>query len=129
MAQRDSVLVIMVLDSLRNGSVQKKSKSKPAGYLLDPILVIALAGGPIKVMHSLCSCSAKLAFSLRKPYLEGGPGVITTLWKVNEPYPGWTAYRRNRYIHYDQLRRQPGANQSTYLRTTTVANLDDFVHP
>jgi len=79
-------------------------------------------------MHSWCSCSAKLAFSLRKPYLEG-PGVITTLWKVNEPYPGWTAYRRNRYIHYNQLRRRPGPNQSTYLRATTVANLDDLVHP
>ena len=55
-------------------------------YLLDPILVIALAGGPIKVMPFLCSRSAKVAFSLRKPYLEGG--LFSTLIKVNELYPG-----------------------------------------
>ena len=38
-------------------------------YLLDPILTIALGGGPIKTMPSSASSSANLAFSLKNPYL------------------------------------------------------------
>jgi hypothetical protein len=38
-------------------------------YLLDPILTIALEGGPMKIIPSSASRSANLAFSLRNPYL------------------------------------------------------------
>lgn len=39
-------------------------------YLLEPMLTIALEGGPIKVIPSLASFSANVAFSLRNPYLK-----------------------------------------------------------
>jgi hypothetical protein len=38
--------------------------------LLEPMLTIALGGGPIKTMPSSASLSANLAFSLKNPYLN-----------------------------------------------------------
>jgi hypothetical protein len=58
---------MMFLDSLGAVYDQTTIKTKRIAYLLDPILMIALEGGPMKVMPSLSSCSAKFAFSLRKP--------------------------------------------------------------
>ena len=45
-------------------------KMRRACHLLDPILMMALAGGPMNVIPPLANCSAKFAFSLRKPYLK-----------------------------------------------------------
>lgn len=66
------VLDMIVFDSLQESKVQSPGKEGGKGdgamYLLDPMLTMALAGGPIKTMPSLNSCSAKSAFSLRNPY-------------------------------------------------------------
>lgn len=37
---------------------------------MEPILTIALAGGPIKTIPSFASFSENVAFSLRNPYLH-----------------------------------------------------------
>src|ERR1700722_5175797 len=63
---------MIVFDSLRDNCsfrpFQRYHRSESI-YLLEPMLTIALAGGPMKTMPSFPSCSANLAFSLKKPYL------------------------------------------------------------
>lgn len=67
-------LDMIVLDSLRVAEMKDEWNAKKLRmcfdylYLLDPILTIALAGGPINTIPSFASCSAKSAFSLKKPY-------------------------------------------------------------
>ncbi len=56
----------------------------------------------MKVMPSLASCSAKFAFSLRKPYLKCGSLIVKGQQQVNELNPGCTACRGNEYMHYVQ---------------------------
>lgn len=46
--------------------------SRRESHLLDPILTMALEGGPMKTIPSSASISANLAFSLKKPYLHSG---------------------------------------------------------
>ena len=53
-------------------------------YLFEPMLTMALAGGPMKVIPSCARRSANCAFSLRKPY------------------PGWTAYSARTYSVAEQ---------------------------
>lgn len=60
--------------------------------------MIALAGGPMKVMPSFASCSAKFAFSLRKPYLKFGSLVLSRRQQVNGLNPGCTACSRDEYM-------------------------------
>jgi hypothetical protein len=92
---------------------------------LDPILVMALAGGPIKAIPSLSSCSAKSAFSLRKPYLEarllmlGGRRMCSTrdVWPAGGIVYALIIYSAT--IHH----------QRTYLRPATMANLNYLIYP
>lgn len=41
-----------------------------SAHLLEPMLTMALAGGPIKTIPACASCSENTAFSLRNPYLS-----------------------------------------------------------
>ena len=58
---------------------------------MDPMLTIALAGGPIKTIPAVARASAKAAFSLRKPYLrvDEQECIFETPYST---YPGCTAY-------------------------------------
>ena len=64
---------MMFFDSLFNFDSEISdvliSRDFTLSYLLDPILTIALEGGPIKTMPSSANRSANLAFSLKNPYL------------------------------------------------------------
>jgi hypothetical protein len=58
--------------------------------LLEPILTIALDGGPMKTMPSSASRSANFAFSLKKPYLTR-MSARNTRTLIIVTHPGWTA--------------------------------------
>lgn len=63
---------MMFFDSLKP-KVSFRSEGAKAWaevHLLEPMLTIADAGGPMKTMPSSASRSENLAFSLRKPYLR-----------------------------------------------------------
>ena len=69
------------------------------------MLTIALDGGPMKTIPAFARFSAKVAFSLRKPY------------------PGWTAFEET--LQYEAK----GELSNTHLRSTAMANVYDLVHP
>lgn len=50
-------------------------------HLFDPMLTIALEGGPMKTIPSSAKRSANLAFSLKKPYLQ--PLVLIVMESIN----------------------------------------------
>ena len=57
----------MFFDSLILNVSYSLGRRDCTSYLLEPMLTMALAGGPMKVIPSCARRSANWAFSLRKP--------------------------------------------------------------
>jgi hypothetical protein len=69
-AKECSLLDIIFLDSLTKTLVKGlKYRYSITTDLLEPMLIMALAGGPMKTIPACASLSANAAFSLRNPYL------------------------------------------------------------
>jgi len=64
-AEIEIVPIIIFLDSL--ATVQMVEREIESNHLLEPMLTIALSGGPINTIPSSASLLEKVAFSLRKP--------------------------------------------------------------
>ena len=73
-------------------------------HLLEPILIMALAGGPMKTMPSAANRSANHAFSLRKPY------------------PGCTAYT------YSISITKPLGEKNANLCSTAMAHIHNIIY-
>ena len=58
---------MMFLDSLIWGQRPREPQEELFVYLFEPMLTIALDGGPMNTIPSVANVSANLAFSLRNP--------------------------------------------------------------